>query len=280
MSINHKSIFLKVKEYNGNPIDEYNKISSFLNKKCYYNYSIYSLLNDNFQCSTLLRINYIDFDNCLNSVIKNLDVYADSDFSYLEEGTQEILLDDFLTYCELITHIYFVTYNNYIKRIWDDTHFDKNIYIQLIDLIKASLKSMNHDIKMIDDDTSEVLAIKCNPEAESVAEQSPTSLKEAIIYYLGSRDNDLEEKENRLHKIIDLLEPILKKYKELDAVKKVEEYVQLIRHSELKKNEENYKWFFENKGDYIDDIFMMCIFVKEYEITKTNIKKFESLKKE
>lgn len=279
MSIEHKSIFLKVKEYKGDPITEYNKICKFLQKDCYYSHSLYSLLECNFQCSLLLRPNYVDFEDCLNDCVSNLNTYSESVFEYLDENTQESLLDDFLTYCEIIIHMQLVAYNNDVKDLLHNSNFDKEIYLQLTDLIKTSLKSMNHDIKVCNEETSECVAIKCNAEAEAVAEQSPLNLKKAIIYYLGARDADITEKENRLHKIIDLLEPILRTYKELEAVKKVEEYVQLIRHPETKKDDIQYKWFFNNKEEYIDSIFLMCIFVKEYDITKQTIKKFESLKR-
>ncbi len=105
-------------------------------------------------------------------------------------------------------------------------------------------------------------------------------MRETIINYLATRNNDIEEKEIRLRTIIDKLEILLNKYSSLSAISKVKEYAQLFRHPEDKKENPKYKWFFKDKNKYLDEIFMMCIFVKEYDITKNNIKKYEELKKQ
>ncbi|MCR5308421.1 MAG: hypothetical protein K6E24_05455, partial [bacterium] len=178
--------------------------------------------------------------------------------------------------------LYFVTYKYYLysERIWNDRNFDKDTYLQFIDIIKTSLKSINHDYKVIEEDNYEIVVFKNNPDAECVAEKSPKKLKDAIYYYLGTKDSEVEEKENRLHIIIDLIEPLLKKYKnENNLISKTEEYVQLIRHPEIKKNESQYKWFFNDKKAYLDELFMLCVFVKEYDLSKDTIKEFEGLKK-
>ena len=283
MTMVHKSIFAKVKEYKGNPIDEYNKIKSFLkNKCCYSNESIYSLLSNNFKKCELLRGNYTDLYSCLSDVNKTLELYKTSVFSYLDEKIQDELMDSFLIYCEVVTYVYLITWEYYVKAndLYNSSYFDRSIYKQLLEIIKSSLKSMNHDIRVIDENTFETLAFKCNPDAECVAEKSPSNLKEAIYYYLGTKDSNIEEKQNKLHIIIDLIEPLLKKYKkECNVISRVEEYVQLIRHPELKKEETQYGWFFKDKNSYLDDMFMLCVFVKEYDISKSTIREFEELKK-
>ena len=283
MSITHKTIFDKVKGYKGNPIDEYNKIEAFIKtKKCYYHDTIYDLLETNFQKCKLLRANYIDLNDCLFGITKTLERYKSCKYDYLENDIQDKLLDSFLTYCEVVVCVYFVTLKYYLyqTRVWDEREFDKDTYKQLNDIIKNSLKSINHDYKMMDDDNFEIAVFKCNPEAEFVAEQSPTKLKDAIYYYLGTKSSDVDLKENYLHIIIDQIEPLLKKYKDSNLVLKVEEYVQLIRHPEMKIDEKQYEWYFANKSVYLDELFMLCIFVKEYDVTKGTIKKFDALKKE
>ncbi|MCR5308451.1 MAG: hypothetical protein K6E24_05605, partial [bacterium] len=110
MAINHKSIFAKVKEYKGNPIDEYNKIETFINDKpCYWHTPIYDLMKSNFQKCKLLRANFIDLDDCISNVNQMLETYKESSFEYLEEKVQDELLDNFLLYCEILVCLYFVT---------------------------------------------------------------------------------------------------------------------------------------------------------------------------
>ena len=282
MAITHKSIFAKVKDYKGNPIDEYNKIESFIKTKpCFYHHTIYDMLKSNFQNCKLLRATFIDLDDCLNSINNSLETYKTSLFEYLDESLQDELLDSFLLYSEIIVCVYFVTYKYYIRSsgILNSRHFDNQLFTQLIEMLKNSLKSMNHDFKVIDKIDYEVVAFKCNPEAECVAEKSPQNLKDAIYYYLGVKEKDIDEKQNRLHVIINLTEPLLKKYKDNKLVSKVQEYVQLIRHPEIKKKENMYKWFYEDKSSYLDELFMLCIFVKEYDISNQTIAEFENTKK-
>ena len=265
MSLTHKSIFAKVKEYKGNPIDEYNKIQTFVKKECYFHYSIYSFLFSNFHSCKLLRASFIDLNDCLNSVNRKLDLYSSSKFEYLDESIQDELLDDFLMFCEIVLCVYYVTLKCDIipNELYNNKNFDNQIFAQLVEIIKNSLKSMNHDFRIVEDENYEIIAYKCNPDAECVAEQSPINLKNEIYYYLGTKENDLKEKETHLHNIIDLIEPLLKTYKENKLVSKIEEYVQLLRHPEMKKNEKQYNWIFNNKLAYLDQLFMLCIFVKE-----------------
>ena len=279
MCAERKSIYLKLTEYQGNPIDEYKKISSFISSQSFVrNWSVYNLLSAIFRHCIFLRSHYTDFDHCVSSNTKNLNKYIMMDFETLPEEIQFVLLDEFLTYCEIIMYVHFTTYKFYLRP--KDIPFDEAIYLQLSELIKTSLKSINHDIKVVDEEFGQVIVIKSHPEAEAVAAQSPKDLREAIINYLATRNNDIEEKEIRLRTIIDKLEILLNKYSSLSAISKVKEYAQLFRHPEDKKENPEYKWFFKDKNKYLDEIFMMCIFVKEYDITKNNIKKYEELKKQ
>ncbi len=278
MSLEHKSIFLKLKEYKSNPISEYNKICKFLKKKCYYNYSIYEFLEQNFQYSPLLSAYYIDLENCLKSNNKNLLTNCNKPFETFDENTQELLLDEFLSFCEILMHLQFVTYKVNEDKFEVGNYLNVGIYYQLQSLIKTSLGSICHDIVMVNSETYECKAFKSNAEGEAVAAYSPSDLREAIIYYLGTSDHNIQEKEIRLHCIIDLLEPILQERKELKIIGQIAEYLQLFRHPEVKKEEKKYQWYFNNKEKYIDEIFMMCMFLKEYEITKETLTKFNNLK--
>lgn len=281
MSINHKSIFAKVKEYKGNPLSEYNKIKKLLNKCCYYSDTIYTILYSYYSNCKLLTSTYVDFDDCLNTIINKLEEYKECSFEYLEEDIQSELFDDFLLFCEVIIYAHLISLEQLKKSgLWNNSYFKKEVFHQVIDLIKNSLNSMNHDVKVIDTNTYETVAYKCNPEAECVAEKSSDSLKEAIYLYLGTRKKAIDEKINRLHNIVDLIEPLLKKYSgECCVVSKVREYVQLLRHPETKKDEKQYQWFYEEKALYLDELFMLCIFVMEYDISKNTICEFENLKK-
>ncbi len=275
MSHNRKSVFLKIKEYKGNPIDEYNKISQFIKKQRFQSiYLIEDTFSEYFKYCELLSSTYGDFKSCVLNHTRNLFKYKDKSFESIDAATQEILLNEFLDYCEILIYIQFTVHSRVVFY-----NFDSQVYSQLYELIKTSLKSMNYEIKLTNEDTNEVVVIKSNPEAEAVAAQSPQDLKEAIIYYLGSRDIDVAEKEVRLRTIIDKLEPLLEKYKTQSLIKKVREYIQLFRHPEMKKADPQYMWFYDDKSKYLDDIFMMCIFIKEYDITNNTISEFSELKK-
>lgn len=286
MRIEHKSIFSKVKDYKGNPITEFIKIQSFLNNKtCYYNDTIYTFLADNFKKCTLLRGNFIDLNNCLYEIMFKLNEHNAFEYDDLDEEIQNDIFDAFLTYCEVIAYVHGITWKYYVEpnELFENGNFDSDTFLQVLDLIKISLKSMNHDIKMINKKTLEMLAYKCNPEAEIIAEQSPNNLKEAIYFYLGTKQNDIKEKQNRLHMIIDLIEPLLKKYKKsTNLISKIEEYVQLIRHPEMKKKEPQYEWFYDETlfQDYLDQIFSLCLLVKEFDVANQITKDFEEKKKE
>lgn len=276
MSNNRKSIFLKVKDYKGNPIDEYNKISQFIKKqKCASYHSFEDAFIEYYKYCELLSGTYIDFKSCILNHTSNLLKYKEYSFNLLDKTKQDILLNEFLDYCEIIVYVQF----NVLPKVVNLYGFDRQAYSQLFGLIKTSLKSMNYEIEFINEDTNEVVVTKSNPEAEAVAAQSPKDLKEAIIYYLGTRDTNLDEKEIRLRTIIDKLEPLLEKYKTQPLIKKVREYLQLFRHPEMKKSDPQYMWFYYDKSKYLDDIFMMCIFIKEYDITKNTISEFSELKK-
>jgi len=176
--------------------------------------------------------------------------------------------------------MFYVTIDSYPDLNQLNYYLEKDTFIQFLEIISTSLKSMNFKIEIVNEEIGDVKIIKDNPEAECVAKQSPKNIREAIIDYLGSRDSDSKEKEKSLHHLIDMLELTLEKYENADIVNKVKEYVQLVRHPEKKKEQKEYAWYFKDKTSYFDLIFSMCIFVQEYSLTKDSIEKFGSLKKE
>lgn len=277
----HESIFLKVKKYYSDPITEYKKISSFIkNKDCYYhNYSwtVFDVFDHSFMFSESLRGVYASLSDCLKLNIEKLDSYKNvSDFSSLEQNLQDDLVDEFLTYCEILVCMYKLGAKNILVK--DSHNIEGKGYLQTLEMIQISLKSMNYKIINLDSyDNEEVEIIKINPVAEYVAEESAESIGKAIIIYLGARDSDLKEKENRLHNLIDLLEPLLSKYSSHDRIGKVKQFVQLIRHPEQYKAKKEYFWFFENKTKYLDYIFDMCIYVQQYAVLSEHIIEFDKL---
>lgn len=278
MNRNRESFFTRIKKYNGNPIDEYNKIRQFLTMRCYFDNSIFCILSDDFQFSNLLRGYFINFEDCLMKTTQILEIHKNEIYQNLDACIKETLLEDFLSFCEIIIHLLFCTYNHSGKSFQNNVQFNKNAFVQLIEMIKISLKSMNYDIALINEETYEFIAYKSNEDAEIVADQSPESLKIAIFKYLHTIDSDIDEKEIRLHNIIDFLEPISSSSSAPPIIRKIREYFQLLRHPVTKKEDKNYEWYFNNKKEYLDAIFNMCIFLKEYDITQQNIKHFEKLK--
>lgn len=269
------SISLRLSEYKSDPIIEYNKINELIHKNsyCYYGFcDIYIFFRYHFANCKLLRSHYVSFDACLSDYENNLRIYKDSCFKNLEKDNQINLLNDYLDYCELITYMHSNLYNLAHKN-----KIDLQLYSQLKDIIETGLRSMNYRVTIIDKKTKETRVVKINEEAEIVAAQSQESIKDVILLYLGTRDNNIEDKKIYLHKFIDLLEPVLKKYNN-EPISSVREYVQLLRHPETKKNDQKYIWFYENESEYIDKLFSMCLFVQHYDITKKTLKDFDQNK--
>ena len=187
------------------------------------------------------------------------------------------MLDDFLTYCQIIStclvyldkNINAILNNHYCNTI------DNKVVDQFTELIVHSLKSFNYECVLNKDNLNiDIKAI--NPIAEVVASESSNDISNAITGYLGNRD--IKTKEKYLHDFIDLLEPALKKYSDQSLIKKIKEYIQLLRHPEIKKEENKYEWYFNNKRKYIDKLFELCLLVQQYDLSKSIVAEFENNK--
>lgn len=267
------SIFLRLSEYKSDPIVEYNKINKLIHEYYCYDFNdLYDFFSYHFANCKLLSSHYVSFDACLSDYLYNLGKYNECCFKDLEEDIQKILLNEYLDYCELITYMH-----SYLYNLAHKNKIDLQLYSQLKDIIETGLRSMNYQVTIIDKKTKETRVVKINEEAEIVAAQSQESIKDVILLYLGTRDNNIEDKKIYLHKFIDLLEPVLKKYNN-EPISSIREYVQLLRHPETKKNDQKYIWFYENESEYIDKLFSMCLFVQHYDITKKTLKDFEQNK--
>lgn len=277
----HKSIFVKVKDYKSDPVCEFKKIKNFISKAiCYQNhYTIWHLFLDCFPYCKSLRSNYINFGDCIDKNTTELQKYNEQkNFETLPEEVQDELLDEFLTFSEIIACMYRVTYYNFFNN-HPRYELENNIFEQGIEMLASSLKSINYEFKYRSDNRNDevVDVIKINPEAEYVASQTKPTLRQAIISYLGARDTDIGDKELKLHAIIDLIEPLLKKYSNENKIGSVKQYSQLIRHPEIYRKEPKYSWFFKNKKKYLDYIFDMCIYVIEYDVVKKNLDDFNHM---
>lgn len=273
MNNQHISIFTKIKENesNTNPIKEYIKIKSFLKENSFMN----DILEKSFVDSKKLRASYVDLDKCLKPITTILDNFTISKKIYEQNSiaNNEIILDTFLNYCEIIIHLYNLSKNIYQK----NDIFEYNKYLQFYELIENSLLNLDYAIEETNQD---ILLVKNNLEARAIAYQAPIDLKEAILHYLSIKDQNIKDKELWLHQIIDQLEPLIKIYRNLRIIDDLTEYLQLLRHPEEKKKENQYKWYYDNKNLYFDKIFNMCLFVKEYDLTKTTLDEFKKLKQE
>lgn len=191
-------------------------------------------------------------------------------------------MNDFLTFCELLAHMKAVAEETCVKEIIHDKAFDEDLWEQFSDMMNFSLKSVGYELQEIEKEKHEFEAIKINPEAESVAARSPKGIRKLVFEYLGTKDKDEKTKERVLLDLINELGPALKSYNKNDEnvakrVKKVGEYLQLMRHPAENREKEKNSWFYENKEHYLDDLFNLCIFVQNYELTKRTIEKFLSL---
>lgn len=277
----YKSIFDRLKNYKSNPINEYNKISNYI-ENLYFNYSdsFLSYLNEAHYYCNDFRIIFPELNELLDSTCGTISSYTSiKNFdNYFSDDKKETLLNEFLTYCQIILTLIFV----FRKHKNDITNYNMTVDVNNSDtdycltLISTSLKSFGYKYICPNNDHG-VEIISENPIAESVAAMSDNTISDPIYLYLGTRD--IKAKETYLHDLIDSIEPLLKKYSDQNLIKKIREYVQLVRHPEVKKDEKEYKWFFENKKQYLDELFMACIFIQQYDLTKALINKFEILKK-
>ena len=274
----HKSIFLQINEFKTDPISEFNKIESFIEDTyCASNIRIIHLLNDIFPYSKILSSNFISFINCAETITNSLSIHKNDDFKKLDASTQELILEQYLNFSEILLSLFYT----FIYEVKNHSHrnFYENILKQFENLIITSLSKLGYNSELINKIDYETRVFKKNEEAEMVAAQSSKNIKDTIIAYLSTRDNDIDGKNNELHNLIDLLEPTFSKYND-GIVKEIREYAQLLRHPVKNNERDEYKWFYEDKGKYIDKIFSMCIFAQHYELTKEDLKSFKEYKKE
>lgn len=275
------SIFDRVKNYKSNPIKEFDKISGFVeNTNCTSYHTIETLFDSLFPCSEELSSIYTDYAHCISDCTSNLSEYNldynNEQYNYFDDDTKELLLNEFLTFIQIIqTFLNLILKNKNRFMFFKNQEIDFNVFTHLSLLIENSLKCFNYKAVCSNDNFNAEI-IKADSIAECVADQSPKNISEAILQYLGSRD--LTAKERKLRDFIDLLEPVFKKYKDQKVVSKACEYSQLFRHPETKKNEPQYKWFYNNKSKYIDNVFALCLFSQQYSLSKEIIDEFESNK--
>lgn len=282
----HKSIFDLIDEYKSDPITEYKKIDDFIrNTYCADYVTIYETLKRWYPLCEKLFATYPTFEKCLDVFTESIQENKYNIFSYLSDNSKKDVLDDFLNYCEVLSHIVVVHFGLQIMGESNNNRQSQCIahsFKGLLSVVETSLKSMGFKLEILDEDSLKTRAIKINPQAEFVAAHSPQNIRETIICYLAARDGDITAKENELHRLIDLLEPTFKKCREspISDIKDIKEYTQLLRHPEVKKNETGYKWFYDdkNKEKYLDDLFSMCVFVEEYQLVKENLKEFKERK--
>ena len=286
------SIFDKIQDYTSNPIKEYIKIKKFVDESYSRNYIH---LSDDFEAafrySPELSSMYASFSDCVEECTYSLEQwiedmeeirgessvsYLENAYSFLQNEQKEELLNCFLLYVQVVKTVLNICLNilnqNYV--FLDNKDRDLMVFNHLSSMIDTSLRSLNY--KAINIKGNKVDIIKNDAVAECVAAKSPKNISDAILLYLGGKD--MIEKENRLHTLIDLLEPTLNRYSEHNLVSKTKEYVQLIRHPEVKKDDKQYKWFFKNKKKYLDDIFALCLFSQQYAISKEIVNSFEKSK--
>lgn len=278
----HKSIFDLIDEYKSDPITEYEKIDNFIrNTDCADCVTIYDTLKRWYPLCEKLFTTYPTFENCLDVFTKSIKENRIYLFSYLSDNSKKDVLDDFLNFCEVLSHIvHFCLKTTGESNNNRQSQCTVHSFKGLLSIVETSLKSMGFKLVVLDENSLETKAIKINPQAEFLAARSPQNIRETIICYLAARDGDITAKENELHRLINFLEPTFKKYNRESPISDIKGYTQLLRHSEVKKSETGYKWFNDdkNKEKYLDDLFSMCVFVEEYQLVKENLKKFKERK--
>ena len=279
----HKSIFSQLAEYKSDPLTEYRKIDQLIAMKSgIYSESLSNVFEAIFSLTEGIRGYYVNYDDCIKRNTSQLSKNRNNTFANLPCETQCAVTEEFLKYCEIIAHLIAILCSPNNQSIVYSCNLDKGVYNQLVEMMHNSLHSIGYELVQEDAKTHTYSAIKINPEAESVAVQSPKGIRKLVYEYLGTRDEDEKTKERVLLDLINELGPALKSYNKNDEnvakrVKKVGEYLQLMRHPAENREKEKNSWFYGNKEHYLDDLFNLCIFVQNYELTKRTIEKFLSL---
>lgn len=276
-----KSIFEKLEQNFSNPLDEYFKISLFVNEaNCHYSDTIYECFAALFSYCEVLRKHYSSLDDCVSDNLGILANYScgfgNDTFNTFEDEIKNEIEDSFLTYVEIMSCMLCV-FRRYGPSVFGSVHIKKQIIDQFEGMINESLRSINYKIETKNEGNVQI--IKIDPVSELIANQSTPNMKVAILNYLSIRNGDIAGKEKALHDIIDLLEPIFKKYGNVEIVKTAKEYAQIIRHPEIKKNEKEYYWFVNNKNVYLNKLFNMCVFTQQYALNKDIVSEFNEQKK-
>ena len=234
----HKSIFDLIDEYKSDPITEYEKLDDFIRHTyCFDCETIYDTLENWYPLCEKLFATYPTFKKCLGVFTTSIEENKNCLFSWLSNNSKKDVLDDFLNYCEILSHIAHFG----LKSMGESNNNRQSQCIAhsfkgLLSIVETSLKSMGFKLIVLDENSLETKAIKINPQAEFVAAHSPQNIRETIICYLAARNGDITAKENELHRLIDFLEPTFNKYQE-KPISDIKGYTQLLRHPEVKKNE-------------------------------------------
>lgn len=270
-----KSLFLKLSEFKGNPIDEYIKIEEFMHRKVNGLNDFYYFFDLVFPYCNLLNGHYTNFEKCINDNVINLIKNKNTSFIDLDENSQEICMSDFINYAEIILYsinIFTKKYRNLEYKVYYQPN--TMLFVQLNNLIKTSLESMCLNVYS-NENNGEIKIIKKNCVAEVIASQSSFDIKDSIIEYLSINKENLKERRRVLLELIDSLEQTMSNFSKCNVISSIKMYSQLLRHPELNKSKGQYKWFYQKENEYLDDLFLMVLFVQQYKLTKEIVNKFD-----
>lgn len=307
-----KPVQVKVKEYVSNPFEEYKRLNTFLNQECYFRDTIYDFLETYYdKCQSLYFVHYT-LNECINAYCKIIPQYLNNEkFNYddLEEGIKQEILYDFLNYCEILYCVIDAIENDADFNYYGRVGLNREIISDFKSIIKVSLSSVGYKLEVTSDPIERIKIFKNNSEIEFVTNYTNDRINYAIKGYLGIRNEEIQEKEEKLLALITYLLPSINKYKIIEEKQnlvwkelgkdhlveslfnKISGYVQLVKHTderEEKKNQQakQYKWYYEEKNKYLDDVFNLCICVQSYNIYKEKnekakniVSKFDKLKK-
>ncbi len=270
-----KSIFSQLDGYKSDPLVEFGKITRLIYKEAsIYRHTISTLFEVCFPLSESLRPYYVDYNDCIRQNTSELSEHCGCDYASLPVKERRAITEEFLKYCEILIHLYFVSFSPNGRAKWSDWGLNQAICKQFVEFVHNSLHSIGYKTVVENEEMLTCCAIKINPQAECVAEASPKTIRAAIYEYLGSRDGDVKAKETALHHLIDRLEPTLSKYHTAEMIGQIKRYSQLIRHPDTKQKEKPYLWFVKDKERHLDEMFNMCIYVESYVQTKETLNKF------
>ena len=269
-----ESLFEKLKKRDLSFVKELRKIYNLLNQSYTDTYSYYSRAFK----SSPYNVFFEDIDDALCNLIeidKDYRLELKMGFKYLINHIIDIqadlTLDSFLDYLE-----FFKSLLEYKSR-----DFDTNAR-QIALIVLNDCEKLGYTFKKDDESKTYKVMIK-NPLAEAVALSVKHETRDLIYAYLSLRSGKVVDKRATMKMLIDDIEGICQKYKNIEDYNKVQNFMQCVRHAKDspkgKVLEKQYPFYYINEEYWLDKLFELVIGILSFTNNKGILKEIREMEK-